>query len=237
MLDDDLGDLWTDERLGPALPVMHRQGVIVTYNQVTGANTVRVGRATLTDLPLLGVAEAATYVPGSVVAIQSTRRQMYIVGRIVSPGTAGYTDAVNRLSNSITSVEITTSEDTTNTAYVDLATVGPTVPVTVKSAGKVLIIVSADIIAPDTGIASGGLMTVEVKDTAGNVIFAAGTLPLLHFMYSDNAAHAVGDSLGATRLFLVSLTAGDYIVKAKYAAESGGGLTSFANRNVTCIAL
>lgn len=237
MLDDDLGDLWDPAPGGAGQNLTYRQGTIVSFNQISGQNTVRVGKATLTDLPLLGVAEAATLTAGATVGIQSIGRQMFIVGRIVRPNTAAYTDAVNRLSNSIVSAEITTSEDTTSTSYTDLATVGPTVPITVKSSGKMLIIVSADIIAPDTGIASGGLMTVEVKDTAGNVIYPAGTLPLLHFMYSDNAAHAVGDSIGATRLFLVNPGGADYIVRAKYAAESGGGLTSFANRNVTCIAL
>lgn len=233
----ELDPLFDPPAASGAQPLSYRQGTIVTFNQITLQNSVRVGRTVLNDLPLLGVAEADTLGPGSVVGLMSTGTEYAIVGRFVRPNTADATDAINRLSNSIRSAQITTSEDTTSTTFTDLATIGPVVQITVKSSGKLLILISADMISSDTGAVGGGLMTVEVKDGGGNVVFGAGTLPSLHFMFSDNAVHLVGDSMGASRAFLITPGSADYVVTAKYSAESSGALTSIANRNVTCIAL
>lgn len=230
-------DLFDPPPTGGAQPLLYRQGIVTAFNAVTLQNTVNVGGTPCVDLPLLGVAEADTLTAGSVVGLMWTGTEYAIIGRLVRPNTAAATDAINRLANGTQSAQITTSEDTTSTSYVDLATVGPTVAITVKSSGKLLILVSCDMISSDTGAVGGGLMTVEVKDSAGNTIYGAGTLPALHFMFSDNAAHLVGDSLGALRGFLVQPGSGSYVVTAKYSAESSGALTSFANRNVTCIAL
>ncbi len=46
-------------------PISFRKGTIISYDQNTGDNVVRVGDTEVVDLPILGVAEAATYAPGS----------------------------------------------------------------------------------------------------------------------------------------------------------------------------
>ena len=225
---------------GGAQQLAYRQGTITAFDSVTLENTVDVGGGELfEDLPLLGVAEADTLTVGSVVGLMWTGFEYAIIGRLVRPNTDEAIEAISRLPNSITSAEVATSENTTNTSFTDLTTVGPIVQATVKTSGKLLIVLSADMLAEDTGIASGALMTVQVVDSAGGITYAAGTLRSLKFMYSDSAAHAVGDSLGTSRLFLITgLTPGEtYTLTAKYSAESGGANTTFANRNVTAVVL
>lgn len=234
---DDIAQLFTPPPPPGWQPLYYRQATITAFDQVTLENTVDVGGTPFEDLPLLGVAEADTLAADSVVGLLSTGHEYAIIGRLVRPGTADATDAVNRLGNGIQTATIVTAENTTSTSLVDLATVGPTVTVTVKSSGKLIVILSADETAQDTGVSSGAYMTCQITDLAGAVIYAAGTLPSLKFEFSDNAAHAVGDSLGSTRVFAATLAPGRYIVTAKYSSASGANSAGFANRNITTISV
>lgn len=239
MPDDDLGDLWDTAPTGPALPVHHRQGKIIAFNQVTGANTVLIGKTQVSNLPMYGVAEAATLTAGAKVGILSTGRQMYIAGRIVEPNSAGYTDAVNRLSSATLSQSVAAGESTTNTTYTDLATVGPVLQATVKSSGRLIVLISASILAlaDQTGV-RGGSMGVEVRDSANNVLYLPASLPELTHSYSDNATHTLGDIVASTRVILLEgLTPDTYTLIAKYQAGASGNTAQFANRNLTTIAL
>ena len=222
-------------------PISFRKGTIISYDQTTGDNVVEVGGAQISDVPVLGVAEAATYVAGASVGIlvvdTGGSQSWFIIGRIVRPNTSDYTDAVNRLSNSIYTDQVDSGTTTTTTTFGDLTTFGPVCYPVVKSSQKLLIFMSAVIIADDTDVANGGLMSVEIKDgTTGSIIYGAGTLPNVGYYYSDNATHALGDSMEATRLILVSLSAGPYIVTSKYRAQ-GTSNTTFSFRNLTCIAV
>jgi hypothetical protein len=221
-------------------PIGWRKGTIVLYDQETGENVVEVGGTNIVNIPILGVAEAATYVPGASVGIlvadSGGSQSWFIIGRIVRPNTSDYTDAVNRLSNSFFVDQVDTGSDTTSTTFGDLPTYGPIVVPTVKSSTKLLILLSSVIIANDTDVANGGLMSVQISDANGSIIYGAGTLPNVGFYYSDNATHALGDSFEATRALLVSLSPGRYTVLAKYRA-SGTSLTTFSFRNITCVAL
>jgi len=222
--------------------VLWRKGKIVSFDQATGTNVVEVGGTQIPNMSIFGVAEAATYVPdadvGVLVVDSGGSQSWFIAGRIVRPNTSAYTDAVNRLANSFFVDQVDTSQDMTSTTFGDLTTFGPSVRPTVKSSQKMLIMVSCVIIANDTDIANGGLMSVEIRDSAGAVVYSAGSLPDVGFYYSDNATHAIGDSMEATRAFMVTLSAGEYQVNAKYRSQgSGTSLTTFALRNLTCIAL
>lgn len=221
-------------------PISWRKGTIVSYDQATGANVVEVAGTNITNVPILGVAEAATYVPGASVGIlvadSGGSQSWFIIGRIVRPSTADYTDAVNRLANSFYVDQVDTGSDTTSTTFGDLTTFGPRTNPIVKSSQKLLILASTVIIANDTDVANGGLMSVEIKDATGSTVYGAGTLPNVGFYYSDNATHAIGDSFEATRAFMVSLSPAQYQVTAKY-RSSGTSLTTFSFRNLTCVAL
>jgi hypothetical protein len=222
-------------------PIGWRKGEIISFNQSTGANVIDVGGTRVTDLPILGVAEAATYVAGATVGIlvidSGGSQSWFIIGRIVRPNTGDYIDSVNRLSNSFYSSQVDTGGDTSSTTFGDLSTYGPVVVPVVKSSGRLLVMVSSVIIANDTDVANGGLMTVQISDSTGAVVYGTGTLPNVGYYYSDNAVHALGDSQEATRAFLVSgLNPDTYTVLAKYRAQ-GASLTTFSFRNITCIAL
>lgn len=65
--------------------VKFRQGSVVSWDPVTNANTIQVGAAILTDLPVLDNGAAAVPVVGDVVGILSTGNAMFILGRIVRP--------------------------------------------------------------------------------------------------------------------------------------------------------
>jgi len=221
-------------------PISWRKGTIVSYDQTTGANVVEVGGTNVVNIPIFGVAEAASYVAGASVGIMVVdtggSQSWFIAGRIVRPNTSDYIDSVNSLSNSFYSDQVDTSTDTTSTTYGDLTTYGPVVRPIVKSSSKLLVFVSSVIIANDTDIANGGLMSVQIKDATGAIVYGAGTLPNVGYYYSDNATHALGDSMEATRAFLVALAPGQYEVLAKYRSQ-GTSLTTFSLRNITCVAL
>lgn len=224
-------------------PISFRKGTVVSFDQATGDNVIEVGGANIADLPVLGVAEAASFLPGASVGIlvadTGGSQSWFIIGRIVRPNTQDYVDAVNSLSNSFFTDQVTTGSDTTSTTFGDLPTYGPIVVPTVKSSGNLLVIVGSVIIANDTDIANGGLMSVQISDVNGSIVYGAGTLPDVGYYYSDNAVHALGDSQEASRVFLVSnLSPGPYTVLAKYRSQgSGTSLTTFSNRNLTCVAL
>lgn len=234
---DDLAPLFRPPPGGGAQQLSYRQGTITAFDQVTLDNVVDIGGTLFQDLPLLGVAEADTLAAGSVVGVAWTGFEYAILGRLVRPNTTDATDAVNRLGNAIQTDTVAAAETTSSLTFVNLTTVGPTVPVTVKSSGKLIIILSADETAQDTGVSSGAYMSCDITDLAGSVIYAAASLPALKFEYSDNAAHAVGDALGSTRVFAISLAPGNYIVQAKYSTASGGNSAGFANRNITTISV
>lgn len=221
-------------------PISFRKGTVVSYDQTSGDNVIEVGGANIQDVPVLGVAEAASYVPGAQVGIlvvdTGGSQSWFIIGRIVRPNTSDYVDAVNRLSNSIYTDQVDTGTTTTSMTFGDLTTYGPRVSPLVKSSNKLLIFMSSVIIADDTDVANGGLMSVEIVDANGSIVYGAGTLPNVGYYYSDNATHALGDSQEATRLILVSLGAGLYTVTAKYRAQ-GTSNTTFSFRNLTCIAV
>jgi hypothetical protein len=144
----DYASLFSGTPAGPSQNVKFRQGQIVTFNPNTLQNTVAVGGAILTDLPILGVAEASTLVTGASVGVlvvgdDERAKTMFIIGRSVIPNTADATNAITLLNQQIFTSEILTGETCSSTTYTDLATVGPQVTVNVGPSGRLLIIGSA----------------------------------------------------------------------------------------------
>lgn len=63
-----------------------RQGTIISFNVLSGLGDVRVGGATLTDVPFLTQAGQVSYLPGDAVLLIRFRSSWAILGRYVSPG-------------------------------------------------------------------------------------------------------------------------------------------------------
>ena len=66
--------------------VGYRQGVVVSYSISSGANTISVGGATLTDVPLLTTAEVTSLEAGDVVVLLRMGIQYFIMGRVAASG-------------------------------------------------------------------------------------------------------------------------------------------------------
>ena len=171
-MNDDLADLFVAAPDPPSQDVRFRQGVIVTFDQVTLENTVLVGGTVLANLPLLGVGEATLLVPGAVVGIMSvgaTAKTMFIIGRAVVPNTADAADAIGLLNSQIYTDFIITGENCTSTTYTDLATVGPRVIVPIGASGRILIIATAQIQwVSSTGATTIGDGRFDVEFTGAN---------------------------------------------------------------------
>lgn len=82
MRSDDLVPLLTPPK---ETALGYRQGVVVAWDGVTFANTIQVGTAVLTNLPVLTLADNADIVAGDVVGILSLGPSWVILGRFTVP--------------------------------------------------------------------------------------------------------------------------------------------------------
>lgn len=90
MRSDDLAPLL----MPPPQPgLSFRQGTVVTFNQDTGANTISVGGATLTDVPMLNSGEAVALKAGHIVALLTWKSSWWILGRVTLPGSDQFASA------------------------------------------------------------------------------------------------------------------------------------------------
>lgn len=67
-----------------------RQGTVVSFDLDNGTNTIDVGGAQLTNVPLLNVTDSVSLEPGTVVALLTWKSSWWIIGRVIIPGSAGY---------------------------------------------------------------------------------------------------------------------------------------------------
>lgn len=240
----DLSSLFGAPPGGSSQDVRYRQGTIVTFDPITLSNTVDVGGAILTDLPLLGVGEAILLVPGAVVGLVTignpgAGQTLAILGRLVTPNTAAASDAVNLLSSRTAVAFDTNAVSTTSATYVDLG--GPTVSGVVGPSGRVLVFTGALI----TGISE--VNGAFIADTARMAVALSGanTLPAANewaystaYQFSPNTLGAIIiDRAVAAHLF-EGLTPGLTTFKAMYNSAGTGLLTAdFADRIVIAMFL
>lgn len=226
---------------GPA--VGFRQGVIVTWDQATAANTVRVGNSLLTDLPILNTSEAAILQAGDVVGILTAGRTWGILGRFTIPGTPEAASALSALRTASDSV--TTSETTASSTFDDLATPGPAATLAVGASGRVLVTLSATLEyeAPrGAGLDSGGgMMGFEVSGANTLVPFLSRAL-IGRIEYSSSQVPTFDTDLraqlSASRVVLLEgLNPGETTFTAQYAQTGSGGSVEFSNRVIAVQAI
>lgn len=245
---DDLVSLFDDEPDPPSQDVRFRQGLIVTFDPVTLANTVRVGGATLTNLKLLGVGEATLLVPGATVGIMTVggpAKTMFILGRAVTPNTADATNAVSLLNSQIYSQFIITGETTASTTYTDLATVGPVVTVPVGPSGRILVLATAQIqwaTVGALGTGGGGLFDVAFAGantrTPNEVVDPLVGLSVIQITTATNNSQA-GFFSATTQAVFSALNPGDTTITMKYrhSTVSTAVNTDFHRRTLTVFKL
>lgn len=235
-----------------AFDVRYKQGEIMEWNPVTLQNTVLVDNITLMfDLPVLGVAEAASYEVGTVVGLHlighpSKGQTWAIVGRFVTPNTPGASDAISDMSSRTKSNTVPVQENRTLTTYGDLTTVGPSVTIVVGPSGRLLVFITSQmqqqhLIA--NPVAVGGFITVEF--TGANVIAPTtaddtlnGIANLSISRPSDGGTLAMVYQVTANAHAVFSgLNPGETTLTMKYANAPGSPSCDFGRRTVTAMAL
>lgn len=239
MAADDINDLFAMPA-GPAQPMSYRQGRIVTFDQTTLQNTVSVGGTTLTDLPVLGVAEAASLTAGSVVGVMVVGSTWAIIGRMVTPNTAEATDAISQLSSWVVAASIGTQQTYNSTAYGDLGTVGPAVTVNVRATGRLLVMITSQIqwVDLDVSDGNGGACTIEMSgaNTMAPAAAANQLLPTAFTQLNIVAANSLQGCYTAMAVFN-GLTPGATTVTMKYLCYVAGESVDFGRRALVAITL
>lgn len=243
----DMASLFSAPPTGPAQNVRFRQGQIVTFDPTTLANTVNVGGAPLVNLPLLGVAEAASLVPGASVGIMvigdEGARTMFIIGRSVIPNTPDATAAITQVSQGAVTDFVAATETTTSATFTDLATVGPTVSVNVKASGKVLVFLAATCANSNGGGPAAGQLWgafVNMQISGANSIAPASIPGGLGYSMAGVVGNGPFSEFSITRMIpLTGLTPGTTTFQSKYAclAGTGGETARFRNRSMAVFAL
>lgn len=72
----------------PSIPF--RQGVVVSFNGVTGANVIDVGGAQLSDLPILNIGDTVNLTPGDTVILMKYGNSWAVLGRVVTVGSPDF---------------------------------------------------------------------------------------------------------------------------------------------------
>lgn len=233
---EDLAPLIAPKGVARGSVVGFRQGVVESWNQTTGANTIRVGGTLFTDLPITASSlEIKLIEPGDVVGIDvvsgsSAFATMYVTGRITVPGTPEAVQAIRDAiaSNSFSALVATQQTLVPGGGWSNLATVGPTLSnITVGSSGKCLVTVSA-FMSHGGALLTAAYMGVEVS---GATSIAPATGQALTFGTANN-----GWTFGASRTFLLTLNPGVHTFQAKYRNDSVSGNASFEQRTLEVVA-
>lgn len=75
-------------------------GTVVAWEGGTGANTIDVAGATMTDLPILNTSDTVMLEPGHVVGLIRFKTTYFILGRVTPPGTDQFATAAVHLEES-----------------------------------------------------------------------------------------------------------------------------------------
>lgn len=150
----------------PAEPF--RQGEILTFNPATGENTVRVGGAVLTNLPILVGGDTVNFAPGNAVILLKYRSSWAILGRIVSAGNEALTGtAVDFYANTqinVTPTNITNSFQTF---------ASQTIPTPSWANSMLIMSITHAIVANSSGASDSVRMMTDIN---GGVTFGGETI-------------------------------------------------------------
>lgn len=214
----------------PPTGVGFRQGKVVSWNQTTAENQIDVGGAILTNVPILNTNESLLLQAGNVVALLTSGPTWFILGRVTVPGTPEAATALDAASNGIVAATVTTQQTTTSTTYGDLATVGPSVTARIRSSGKCLVIISAQLAFAESSLQETGA-AVSFSASGANSIATSGTRSLNNWLSVGGPPPSIGltDQMGAT-FYLSGLTPGDTTFTLKYKSQVSGKTAYFSDR-------
>lgn len=231
---------------GPSQNVRYRQGTIITFNQATLENVVKVGGTMCANLPLLGVADASALVPGAVVGllvIESTvgLTTYAILGRLVTPATAAATEAISLLSSWVVAKQIQTQQPYSLTAFGDLATIGPIVVATIRATGRALVMMTSQMQWIDTDAdidGAGGAVSMTLAGANTMTVAAASAfLKPNSFIGSSTTSQLTLQGTWTGIAVLEGLNPGPTTFTMKYQSQVAGETVDFGRRSLVVITL
>lgn len=208
-------------------------GQIVTWDDLTGVNSVFVNGVTIPNLRVVQSGLGIGYQPGDVVKIQRIMTQYYIIGKIGAPGAGA--------AQQIASTQIDTYETSGAAAYVALPTPGPIVSAFIGSSRRCLVTLSCRISAggwPGSAKYIGGFMGFQVG--GASAIAAADSRAVGTNIYCAAApGSGIGVSSGRTLLLTAAdgLNQGFNVFTALYSSDDATIVCGFRHRNITVIPL
>jgi hypothetical protein len=200
-----------------------RQAILTDWDPETGANTVILGGAELTNLPTLS-ASTLVLAAGDTVLLTKYNGTMYITGRVAPAGSG----SLATRSASVLGDE----ESTTLTGYGDLATPGPSVDAYIGPSCQCIVIIQATI-----RITNGIAQSYPYITPAGQGSFFGPSSALVGF---TGAPYQTMAAATATSLITAEhgLRPGLNNFKMLYARTSsltGGSEAWFSQRTITVI--
>lgn len=220
----------------------YRQGVLLTFDPSTAANTVQVAGGVMTNLPISSASEASVLEAGDVVTILTGGPSWMILGKLIIPETS---DAEARLSSLTTQVASVSGIDSfTSTSFAAATTFpGPEVEIYVPKSGAIAITVTAEISGQSSDSAGataicGGAMSFELSGTNTLAAVRANGVIASNNETVTGAANTVGvtDRASATTV-LTGLNPGLTTITAMYAKVGDGTQVNINNRTLSVIAL
>ena len=232
----DIASLFSARPSKPSQDVRFRQGTIVSWDNLTLENVIDVGGTELSDLPVLGLAEVATYEAGDVVGIlvignEDHGKTYAVIGQITAPDTPAALSALSFLAAFIQTDEVSTLETTNSTSATDLATVGPEVTVRIGPSGLAIVFVSAEMFISTS--TNGTVRRALSGYTISGATTRAFTTVLVGAKHQESAACALCQVGRYTAVDLCSgLTAGNNTFKMQYLCSNAADQVGFGSRQI-----
>lgn len=205
----------------------YHQGIVVSWDSLTGANVINVGGKDLVDLDVLATSDSVFLAAGDPVLILKFRSSLCIMGRIAPAGSG---------SLRIQAAENAATGSTTGTSYGDLSSgAGPTLSnVYIGSSRRCIVTITAAVYAATDNdgaahFAVSGASTINPP--TGPSAFSEGA-----FLGCDSGGAAIEGCI--TKQFILTsadgLNAGFNTFTMKYLARASGiDDTFFSDRVIT----
>lgn len=202
-------------------------GVIRSWDELTGANTVEVGGTSLTNLSVLSAAGTIHLRAGDTVAVMRVRTQYFILGKIAAPGAS----AAERIaSDRVARMDQVPTTDT----FVDLPSYGPEVSLYIGSSRRALVIHSAEFSiggVVDVGQWGEGHQAVQITGASNRPVESAVTNAFL----KGNAGTASSASATTFITSVNGLREGVNTFTCKYRATANGQQDVVVNNRVLTV--
>jgi hypothetical protein len=208
----------------------HHRGEILSWDESTGLNSVKVNGAAVSNLLVLQSGIGIVYQPGDTVMVEKRMSQWYILGKVAAPGAGA--------ASQIVSNEVVASQTTGSTTYTDLGTVGPSVSVYIGSSRRCIVLFGCGITVADTGAGAnnyvGGSAVFNVSG-ASTIAAAAGVSAQI---WSPSGAPTGGAWTSSKPKLLTAangLNTGMNTFTLQYRSNLASPVCGFIERHITVI--